>query len=120
MRAHFVLGLTALISEFQSSPPSSASWRKIPKKSLTKQTSELQPEKALVSSVIQELLGTSPQNLGENPVHQSPFSQLLPLACHRELQQLPKAASYISLNRVLVTNTSIQQKNILQLYKGNF
>lgn len=119
MRAHFVLGLTALISEFQSSPPSSASWRKIPK-SLRKQTSELQPEKVLVSSVIPELLGTSPRNLGENPVHQSPFSQLLPLVCHRELQQLPKAASYISLNLVLVTNKSIQQKNILQLYKGNF
>jgi hypothetical protein len=63
-----------------------------------KKTNELNLEKILITvSSIPELLGIWPQNLGGNPNHQSPFSQLPPLMCRREHQQLPKADSYISL-----------------------
>lgn len=68
-------------------------------------------KKVLIS--IPELLGISPQNPGGNPNHQSPFSQLLPLMCHKEHQQLPKADSYVSLKTLF--QLQIQQKNILYI-----
>ena len=78
----------------------------------------IQPEKiVLLSRSILALLGTSPQNLGGNPVHQSPFSLILPRACHREHQQQPKADSNISLNLIPVIN-STEKYSITIDYKG--
>lgn len=119
MSAHFVLGLTELMSAFQSSPPSSASQRgKIQVSEIRLMNYSIQPEKiALLSRSILALLGTSPQNLGGNPVHRSPFSLILPRACHREHQQQPKADSYISLNLIPVIN-STEKYSITIDYKG--